>query len=88
MGLNEVKVVDYELILPKRLLRIIKRKYPFHKIPKLYEYSQRIIDFSKQNNQLPFYLKFDINNDGKEEIILVQKLVIGGYGKAINNIGI
>lgn len=55
MVINEIKLVDDKLILPKRLLNTLKWKYPFYRIPKLKEYSQRTIDFSKDNNQLPFY---------------------------------
>lgn len=83
MELNEVKIIEEKLILPKRLLNILKWKYPFYRIPKLKEYSQKIIDFSKENNQLPFYSKFDINNDGKDEIMLIHKSIIGGHGRLL-----
>jgi hypothetical protein len=83
MKIEEIKIIDNKLILPKRLLRILKWKYPFYKIPDLNEYSQRIINFSKENNQLPFYSKFDINNDGNEEIMIIHKSVIGGHGRLL-----
>lgn len=83
MGINEIKIVEDKLILPKRLLNTLKWKYPFYRIPKLKEYSQRITDFSKENNQLPFYSKFDINNDGKDEIMIIHKSIIGGYGRLL-----
>lgn len=78
-----VKIVDDKLVLPKGLFRTLNWKYPFYQIPKLEEYSQRIIDFSKENNQLPFYSMFDINNDGKEEIMIVHKSIFGGYGRLL-----
>ena len=83
MEIAEIKIVDDKLLLPKRLLKILKWKYPFYRIPDLNEYSQRIIDFSKENNQLPFYSKFDIDNDGKEEIMLIQKSMIDKIGRLL-----
>lgn len=83
MEIAETKIIDHQLILPKRLLTSLKWNYPFHRIPQLKEYSQRIIESSKVENTLPFYAKFDINNDGKEEIILVQRSIIGGYGRLL-----
>ncbi len=73
----------HENLLPKQLLKILKWKYPLYSIPKLSEYSQSIIDFSKKNNQLPYYSKFDINNDGHEEIIIIHRSIVGGYGRLL-----
>lgn len=83
MEIEEPKIIDHKLILPKRLLTSLKWKYPFHRIPKLKEYSQGIIEYAKEKNKLPFYAKFDINNDGKEEILLIQRSIIGGYGRVL-----
>ncbi|MEZ5044659.1 MAG: hypothetical protein R2828_32485 [Saprospiraceae bacterium] len=83
MGINEIKIVDDKLILPKRILNTLKWKYPFYRIPKLKEYSKKIIDFSKENNQLPFFSKFDINGDGKDEVMIIHKSIISGYGRML-----
>ncbi len=81
--MKETKIVDFNLVLPKGIKRRLKWTFPFFRIPQLSEYNQEIIHFSKKNNQLPFYTKFDINNDGKEEIIVVQKSIIGGFGRLL-----
>lgn len=83
MKLNQIKIIDSKLILPKKLRRILKWKFPFYQIPKLDEFSREIQEFSKVKNRLPFYLKFDINNDGHEEIIIMQKSIIGGFGRLL-----
>lgn len=83
MKKEDAKIIDNKLVLSKQLRRALQWKYPFYRIPKLEEYSQRIIDFSKKNNQLPFYSKFDINNDGKEEIMIIQRSIFGGYGRLV-----
>ncbi|PHN02560.1 hypothetical protein CRP01_31795 [Flavilitoribacter nigricans DSM 23189 = NBRC 102662] len=82
-GNEETKIVGKKLILPKRLTWILNWKYPFYRTPSLDEYSQRIIDFTKEQNRLPFYLKFDINNDGEEEIMIIQRSIFGGYGRLL-----
>ena len=56
-------------------------KYPFHRIPKLEEYNQEIQEFCKENNRLPYFHKFDINNDGIDEILLIQRNPLGGFGR-------
>lgn len=83
MILDDVKIIDEKLILPKKLSRAIKWRYPLYKIPVLEEYSDKIIKLSRKNNQLPFYSKFDINNDGKDEIMIIHKFFLGGHGRLL-----
>ena len=83
MRWDEAKIVENQLILSKRLEQIIKWKYPFYRIPKIEEYSQEIIEYSKKNERLPFFIKYDINNDGNEELIIVHRSIIGGFGKLL-----
>lgn len=83
MKQEKIKIISDQLFLPKRLSRMLKWKYPFWQIPKLGAYNLDIIQYSKRNKQLPFYVQFDINDDGKEEIILIQKSILGGYGRLL-----
>lgn len=83
MKIKKAQIIEDKLTLPKRLLRLLSWKYPFYRIPKLKEYSQRIIEFSRENNQLPYYSKFDINDDGEEEIMIIQKSIFGGFGRLL-----
>jgi len=83
VAIEQTGIGDNELILPKQVLKKLKRKFPFYRIPKLKEYNHKIIVFSKENNQLPYYSKFDINNDGKDEIMLIHRSIIGGYGRLL-----
>ena len=83
MNIEEIKIVNHNLILPKQLSKRLKWKFPFYSIPQLKDYSQRIIELSKKNNKLPFYTKFDINNDGKEEIILIQTSLFDKLGRIL-----
>jgi len=55
MVIQEVEIVDDKLVLPKGLLRTLKWKYPFCVIPNLNEYSQKIIDLSKEKKRLPYF---------------------------------
>ena len=83
LKIEEAQIIDHKLVLPKKLLNLIRWRFPFYQIPKLKEYNQKIVDFSKTHKQLPFFTKFDINNDGKEEIIIIQKPIIGGFGSVL-----
>lgn len=83
MELGDSVISDNTLTLPKNISRILKWKYPFYRLPKLEEYNEEIIKFSKEFNKLPFYVKLDINNDGREEIVLIQKSIIGGLGRVL-----
>jgi hypothetical protein len=47
------------------------------------DYNQKIQDYCNSQGTLPFFLKFDINNDQEDEIILVVKTLIGGFGDII-----
>ncbi len=71
------------MIVPKKIFRNLKWRFPLYSIPKLKEYREEVIKFSKEKNQLPFYAKCDINNDGKDEIIIVQKSIFDKIGRLV-----
>lgn len=71
------------MIVTKKILRSLKWRFPFYSIPKLEEYREEVIKFSKEKNQLPFYTKCDINNDGKDEIIIIQKSIFDKIGRLV-----
>ncbi|HFA51539.1 MAG TPA: hypothetical protein ENJ95_21195 [Bacteroidetes bacterium] len=81
--MNRIKIINNKLILPKRLMRALKWNFPFYKIPKLDDYSQKIFSFSNEYGKLPFYSKFDINNDGQEEIMIIQKSFFDRIGRLV-----
>ena len=81
--MDKIKILENKLIIPKRLAKKLKWSFPFYKIPKLDDYSQKIIEFSKENNKLPFYAKFDINNDGREEIMIIQISFFNKIGRLV-----
>jgi len=83
MSLKDIKIIGEKLILPKHLAIAIKLRYPLYQTPALEEYSDKIIDFSRKNKRLPFYLKFDINNDGKDEVMIIHRFLLGGRGRLL-----
>lgn len=83
MNVEQISVKNGKLTLPDNISRILKWKYPCYSTPKLEDYNEKIIELAKANRNLPFYQRFDINDDGIEEIILMQRSLIGGFGRLL-----
>lgn len=83
MKKKEKPITTKRIILPSRLLNILKWRFPIYRIPKIEEYSRSLIEISKKNNQLPYCIQFDINDDGKDEILLIQKSVLDKIGRLL-----
>lgn len=81
--ISETKITGSKLYIPSKLLRKIRWRFPFHRIPVLSDYNPMIVKQCEEQGKLPFFCKLDINNDGEEEIAIVLKSIIGGYGKIL-----